>query len=285
MLLLAAGTAGCIETVTHPAVPRADPDRTPTTMRETRRGEPVATTHALDDTVTIAMAETTLCRTTALTPQVEDRVTERTLTPGGWIGQLLLLGGAAGAGAFGGYMLANPCTVASGVSLPCVEQAQDINTGVGVGFLVVAGALGAVFLGNAFGTIDTTNTVEAEPLRRSSSWEVCGFTPMAGATVEVWFSNGYVATMRTSSYGVARLDLATVPAAPAYASHPKARVRWVPRVGAESTDVGEVVFRGTSLHARSVKAEAQLAALLSPAEPPSQSPSSASFAGLATGAE
>lgn len=282
LLGVALSALGCIESVAHPpSTPRPDPDQARTSIRETREGAPAATATTARESVTIALVEPQLCRTTEIAPAVEDRVTERTLTPGGWIGQVLLLGGAAGAGALGGYLLSNPCTVADGAGAPCVEDARKVNQGIGVGSLIVAGALGAVFAGNALGTIDGTDTSEAEPLRYPGQWTVCGASPIAGAELEVWFSNGHVATVVTGSDGVASLELSAVPAAPAFVSYPKARVRLAPRDGDLGRDVGEVLFSGTTLFDRSVQAEARMRALLaSPSSPAPPSHEGQPLAGL-----
>jgi hypothetical protein len=92
---------------------------------------------------------------------------------------------------------------------------------------------------------------------------------LADAKVEVWFSNGYVATVKTSSYGVAHLDLATVPPSPGFAAYPKARIKLAGANGRPSRDLGELVFRGSSLHRRSVLAEQRMRALAPDPAPPS----------------
>lgn len=247
---LAFAQLACIESVRLPTKNvRPDPSRPSHVEQETGgSGAVQAAMRPTDDSIEIQAAYPTYCRSVKVTPNVGDQTTERTLTAGGWVGQLALAGGAATFGVAGGHLLANPCSPAEAAELPCIDQARSAGKALGIASVTVAGIVGTVMLANALATIDTTSTVEAPPTRTPGSWKVCNWTAASYARVEVWFPNGFGVGGSTDIRGRARLDLATVPPSPVFATSTHARVR----VGGQ--DVGAVNFRNTQLYMRSLDA-------------------------------
>lgn len=245
---IAALCTGCmIETTKLPptgAYP--DPERRHSVVRERMRGTPQAHLAATERTIDIEATVPLLCRATTVTPNVADQTTERTLTPGGWMGQITL-GATAGAFVAGGaYLLTNPCAVAG--SNPCLDQVEAGSSEAGTAALALGGILTSILLVNSLSTIDTTNRVAAPATRSSGPWRVCGSEPATGARVEVWFPNGFGVGGSADGRGSARLQLAFVPANDAFLRSSMAKVK----VGGE--DVGGVSFRNTELYRRSAEA-------------------------------
>lgn len=245
---IAALCTGCMieSTKLPPTGAYPDPERRPSVVRERMRGTPQAHLATTERTIDIEASVPWMCRATTVTPNVADQTTERTLTPGGWMGQITL-GATAGAFIAGGaYLLSNPCAVAG--DAPCVDQVKAGSSEAGTASLALGGILTSILLVSSLSTIDSTNRVAAPATRAAGPWRVCGSEPAAGARVEVWFPNGFGVGGNADARGAAHLQLSFVPANDTFLRSSVAKVR------VAGGEVGEVSFRNTELYRRSVEA-------------------------------
>ncbi|RLB62896.1 MAG: hypothetical protein DRI90_08040 [Deltaproteobacteria bacterium] len=152
-------------------------------------------------------ATPSFCRDTTVTPTVADQAIQHELSAGGWLGQVVAGGGAVALGVAGGLLLSDPCAGVVADDALCIEELREAGTTLGTAAVITGGVLGALFVANAFGTIDQSEVVTGAPRRRQGSWQPCRWTALAWANVELRMPDGSVLGQTTDARGRAYFEV------------------------------------------------------------------------------
>ncbi|MBW2459390.1 MAG: hypothetical protein JRI68_33160 [Deltaproteobacteria bacterium] len=241
---------------------RADPARTARVHQELARGPAQAAVTRTSSGLDVQAATPSYCRTTTVTPSVADQTTEHDLHAGGWLGQLVAGSGAVALGVGGGLLLSDTCALATASQASCVEEAKEAATTLGTAAVITSGVLGVLFLANAFGTIDETDVVASDSQVSRTGWQVCRWTPLAGALVELRLPGGRVLSQASDAHGRVHFAMATSLRHPGGSLHGQQQLASL-RVDGRSFGMVQVAGSGRSMHtagplAQSVRPVAQL---------------------------
>ncbi len=248
-LWLLAGCRAWVDSVPlGPENERADPGRPARVHQELARGPAQAAVTRTSTGLDVQAATPSYCRTTTVTPTIADQTTEHDLHAGGWLGQLVAGSGAVALGVGGGLLLSDTCAFATASQVPCVPEAQEAATTLGTAAVITSGVLGALFLANAFGTIDETDVVVGDSQVSRSGWQVCRWTPLAGVLVELRLPGGPVLRQATDAGGRARLVMATTQRNPSGSHRGQPQHLASLRIDGRSFGTVQVAGSGRSMH-------------------------------------